>query len=230
MKRALGLLVLAVVLAGCGGEPEPRALSTVEAERLALFRYTAYESKVLGVHARVPAPGGALVLDGRVDVAEHVGYVTLRTEGRDDDASAGLLQWGATAVAFNGTRSAAPIDPPPAEGWRLRPIQPTGSELDGVLRMLLNLGADRPENAQLLQQSSARWVGSEELGGRRVDVFEGPKPSTATQGGPSRLRYWVDGDGRLHRVQARMGERQEPAVIDLSAGGAPITALPPLVR
>ncbi|SDM76195.1 hypothetical protein [Allokutzneria albata] len=221
-RRALAALVAVALLSGCTAEPRP--LSAVEAERLAMIRYTAYEAKILGVRARVPAPGGALVLDGRVDVAEHVGYATLRTEGRDDDASAGLLQWSLGKVAFNGTRSAAPVDPPPVEGWQLRPMQTSGSELDGVLRLVLNLGSDRPENAQLLQQSTARWVGSEDVRGKRVDVFEGPRAS----GGGSRLKYWVDGDGRLHRVQARMGENQEPAVVDLVPGGAPITALAPL--
>ena len=221
-RRALALLAAAALVAGCA--PEPRPLSTVEAERLAMIRYTAYESKILGLRARVPTPGGALVLDGRVDVAEHVGYATLRTEGRDDDASTGLLQWSLGKVAFNGKRSVAPIDPPPLEGWQLRPMQTSGSELDGVLRLLLNLGADRPENAQLLRQSTARWVGSEDVRGKRVDVFEGPRAA----GGEARLKYWVDGDGRLHRVQARMGESQEPAVVDLVPGGAPIAALPPL--
>jgi len=224
------LLALALVLAACGtSAPEPRGLSTTEAERLALVRFTNYTAKNAKFSGSVPSPGGKLLLTGRIDFVAHLGYAAMRTDGRADLASGGLVQWNLTRMAFHGAPDAVAVDPPPAENWQLRALQKTGSELDGALRLLVNLAADRPDNAQLLQQSTARWLRSDTVDGVAVDVLEGPKqdgrPATADD---ARLRYWVDADGGLRRVEARLGDQQEFAVFDFHGVGEPLTVIPPI--
>jgi hypothetical protein len=215
---------LLAVLAGCGQQPPgPQPLTMAEAERLALVRYTNYEAKVSSVLARVPTGAGVLVLDGRVDFVRHVGYVALSTEGRTDPSSTGLLQWGPRVVAFR--QGAGPAsDPPPADGWQLRGMRDKGSELDAALLLLLNVAADRPDNAQLLQQSSARKLRSDTIDGTPVDLFEGP----SQPGKSARLTYWVDAEGKLRRLSARMGDHGSDAVIEFTPGAPPITVIQPI--
>lgn len=102
----------------------------------------------------------------------------MHTEGRDDAASRGLLQWNLGRMAFALSPSAIPVDPMPDIGWQVRPIRERGSELDGALRLLVNLGSDRPENPQLLLRSTARWLRSDQVADATVDVFEGPGKGT----------------------------------------------------
>lgn len=208
------VLVLALALAACG--PTPRSLTVAEAERLALVRFANYTTGVSAFTASVPSPGGRLLLDGRVDFVNHLGNAGMRTDGRDDEFSQGLLQWNLGRVAFATA---------PSADWQVRELQERGSELDGALRLLVNLGADRPENAQLLLQSSARWLRSDKIGDTAVDVFEGPRQKDATD---SRLRYWLDADGKLRRLEAKLGNQEEFAVFDFTGPARPVQVIPPL--
>ncbi|GLZ33055.1 hypothetical protein Lesp02_52430 [Lentzea sp. NBRC 105346] len=219
MKR---LLVLALVLAACA--PSPRALTTGEAERLALVRFSNYSTGVTGFTAAVPSAGGKLLLDGRVDFVNHLGYAGMQTEGRSDEFSRGLLQWNLKRLAYAMTDATKPVEPLPQNGWQVRDLQEKGSELDGALRLLVNLGADRPDNAQLLLQSSARWLRTDRYEDVEVDVLEGP----GQNGKDSRLRYWVDADGKLRRLEARLGGQEDFAIFDFTGSGAPLPIIPPL--
>lgn len=214
MKRALALLL---VLTACGSN-DPRPLSIPEAERLALVRFSNYTTGVSAFTASVPSPGGKLVLDGRVDFVNHLGHAGMRTDGRDDEFSKGLVQWNLGRMAFATA---------PSADWQVRDLQERGSELDGALRLLVNLGADRPENAQLLLQSSARWLRADRIGDTAVDVFEGPKQKDAAE---ARLRYWLDPDGKLRRLEAKLGNSEELAVFDFTGPGEPVQVIPPLAR
>ncbi|GAA2806230.1 hypothetical protein [Crossiella cryophila] len=223
---ALLLVPLLGVLMSCArpGDAMPRSLSSAEAERLALVRFINYESRTATVRAAVPSAAGVLVLDGRVDFVEHIGYAAMRTEGRADASSAGLLQWNPEVLAFRAGTGQVAADPVPGNGWQVRPIQRAGNDLDTALNLLVNLAADRPDNAQLLQQSSARWLRADKVGDTVVDVFEGPQqPGKEATG---RLRYWVAGDGRLHRLEARIGTSEQSALIDFRPNAAPITPIP----
>ncbi|MDT7783894.1 MAG: hypothetical protein QOF58_2313 [Pseudonocardiales bacterium] len=222
MKKALALLL---VLSACSSTPDPRPLSIPEAERLALVRFSNYTTGTSAFTASVPSPGGKLVLDGRVDFVNHLGYAGMRTDGRDDQFSTGLVQWNLGRMAFAVNPSTKPIDPIPVVDWQVRELRERGSELDGALRLLVNLGSDRPENPQLLLQSSARWLRSDKIGDTAVDIFEGPKQKDATD---ARLRYWIDQDGKLRRLEAKLGNQEELAVFDFTRSGDPVKVIPPL--
>jgi hypothetical protein len=219
VKRWVALLL---VLTACGSAAEPRSLTTSEAERLALVRFTNYSAGVQKFTASVPSPGGKLLLDGRVDFVNHQGFAAMRTDGRDDEFSRGLVMWNLRTMGF-AVSAASAEDIPPDARWQVRDLQEKGSELDAALRLLVNLGSDRPDNAQLLQQSSARWMRVDRVGESAVDVLEGPQQAgkKASADG-ARLRYWVDADGRLKRLEAKLGDQQELAVFDLTGAGAPL--------
>jgi hypothetical protein len=219
------VLALALALTACSSTPDPRPLSIPEAERLALVRFSNYTTGIRAFTASVPSPGGKLVLDGRVDFVNHLGYAGMRTDGREDEFSKGLVQWNLGRMAFATNPSSKPVDPVPALGWQVRDLRERGSELDGALRLLVNLGSDRPENAQLLLQSSARWLRSDKVGDTAVEVFEGPKQKDAAD---ARLRYWLDADGKLRRLEARLGNAEELAVFDFAGPGDPVQVIPPL--
>ncbi|WP_394614762.1 hypothetical protein JNUCC0626_33615 [Lentzea sp. JNUCC 0626] len=219
MKR---VVVLLLVLSACGTDPRP--LSMPEAERLALVRFSNYTTGISGFTGSVPSAGGKLVLDGRVDFVNHLGYAGMRTDGRTDAVSQGLLQWNLGRIAFAMSPSTKAVDPVPQVDWQVRALQERGSELDGALRLLVNLGSDRPENPQLLVQSSARWLRSDKIGETAVDVFEGPKKDAQD----ARLRYWLDADGKLRRLEAKLGNQEELAAFDFTGSGEPVRVIPPL--
>lgn len=68
-----------------------------------------------------------------------------------------------------------------------------------ALAVIFSLGADRPENAQLLRQSDATYLGTAELDGEQLQVFRLPSVDGA---GGATTRMWLDEDGRLRRLDA----------------------------
>lgn len=58
------------------------------------------------------------------------------------------------------------------------------------------LVSDRPENAQLLRQSDARFLGTQQIDGTELSVFR--LPSSDGSGGQTRM--WLDADGALRRL------------------------------
>ncbi|MEU4522211.1 hypothetical protein AB0F52_26290 [Amycolatopsis sp. NPDC024027] len=145
----------------------------------------------------------------------------MSTDGHDDETPAGLLQWTPAAVAFRGGPGPAATDPPPSDRWQYRPLQP-GPELDTALRLVLGLGADRPDNGQLLRQSSARWVRADVVGDIAVDVIDGSQaPATAAAKAAAGPRYWLDAAGLLRRVEARTGDRPAPVVVSFTPASLP---------
>lgn len=142
---------------------------------------------------------------------------------------------------------------PPGDGWRVRrwdTSDPTNSPLDSFLALVFAAAADRPDRPEALERSEARWLGTDHAGGARVDVLLGPAvpqstwdversspapTSLAAMGGA--VRYWLDADARLHRLEALLGENVAAQVdLDRSAkpelravaalGGAPVRPRP----
>ncbi|MFD5465068.1 hypothetical protein ACFWIQ_19895 [Kitasatospora sp. NPDC127059] len=219
----------AVWAAATPGEGE-RPVTTDEAGLLAVSRLTTFEASPLRVRITVPAPGRAVVVDGLVDYRSHhaVGAYHQRDGGTDgllvwDDRGLGLAPGAATDTP---ARTAADL---PHQAWSPRAY--TADPLDAALRLAMALGADRPDNPQLLAQAGPRRLRTATLGGHRYTVFAGPPPA---EGARPHLRYWVDADGRLGRVEADLPGLSGPAVVEPAgrADGeqvpnAPWQALPP---
>ncbi len=206
-RRALLLGLLAGV-AGCGRDGSgPRALSAEEAERLALIRLTNYERGTSAFMAAVPVGSMRMRLDGRVDWPGNVGYALVTVAG----GPAQLLQWTPARIAVLPDWEGPLPDRPPAAGWLARTPVRTAS-FDAALLLILALAHDRPENAELLRQNGARRLRTVTRDGERLTVFQGPDRG--------RIRYWVDADGELRRIEAQVGGDAD-TIVDLLPGPAP---------
>lgn len=222
MVTAIGVVVVAAVgvtaFLAVDREPAgPRPLTADEANLLAVTRFRNYEAGGRAVTITVPTTSGGLVVTGSVDYRAKIGYGVVRGAGRGT-SSDGLIQWNTTTVFLHPVVDAPAEVPatPPASDWHRRPLRTAGSSLDSALLIALDLGSDRPDNAELLPQNGAAWVGRDEIGGRRVDIMSGPaaraKPDTA-----GNVRYWLDPDGTMHRVQADVASEPQSVVIDFDA-------------
>lgn len=241
-RRPLGavLAVLClVVLAACGGsggsdggsDDGPKRLTQGQAELLATVRFRNYDAGVRAVTVTIAGSaadgaGGGGRLTGWVDFAGHLGYGSVEQGG----APLGSVLWDGTRMAVaEGAPSPASF-PIPAAGWRPTALDVRASALTQTLAILLDLGSDRPENPLLLRQSDAAFVRTDEVAGRRVVVLAGPSPAQAGSASPpapaaaddsTRVRYWIDADGLVLRVQLRLAGTTGWTVVDLAnAGGA----------
>jgi hypothetical protein len=225
---------LTLALAGCattGAEPtadNPRPLTASEAERLALVRFVNHQRGRGALAATVPSGGHDFTVTGHVDWREHRGYAKAATTGADGTPIGFLVLWTLTTIDVHPNWTAdLPAQPPPT-GWNRRPLNARSNPVDAALLLVLNLAADRPDNAQLLNQSDARWLRAERLGDTDTMVVTGPSsagPGTAGTGAPApppatdeqprgRIRYWVDPEGVLLRLSAPLGHTGETATLD----------------
>nr|MDT0659545.1 hypothetical protein [Micromonospora sp. DSM 115978] len=125
--------------------------------------------------------------------------------------------------------SAAPPVVPPEDGWRVR-SSATGTAptpLDSFLNLIFAAAASQPDRPEALERSDARWLGRDRAGGAAVDILLGPAvpqatwdtgpasptPTTLTDMGGA-VRYWLDSDARLHRLEALLGQ-DVPVQVDL---------------
>jgi len=235
-----------LVADGGSGPGGPRALTSDEADRLAITRFRNYEAQGRELTITVPDTAGELVVTGSVDYEKKLGYGVVHGTGRDT-SSDGLIQWTATSVFVHPMANApahAPASPPRSD-WFSRPLQSAGSSLDSALAIALGLGSDRPDNAQLLPQNGATWWGRDRVDGHQVDIMTGPRTyshshdgSGTTGSGPassgpassgpaSRVRYWVGSDGTMYRVRVSLASEPQPVVIDFeSRRYVPVKAVP----
>lgn len=199
---ALLLAVLATVLLVRGRDPEgPLPLTAEQANQLALVRFRNFEAGAVEFSTVVPAAGGTASLDGVVDYRAEAGFAA----GVITDQP-GLLQWnGSTLLLWPdvGDGRTLPDRAPDTEAIS-RPLSASASDVDVVLVLLASLAADRPENAQLLQQSDARWLREDVVDGEPVQVFAGPSPSDRSAGTGQPLTYWLDASGRARRVGVQL--------------------------
>ncbi|MFE6685188.1 hypothetical protein ACFVFQ_01805 [Streptomyces sp. NPDC057743] len=209
---AAAVAVAAFLVAGGPGPSRPRALTSDEVNRLAITRFRNYEAHGRAVTIRVPSASGGLLVTGSVDYRAKVGYGVVHGTGRDT-SSDGLIQWKAGTVLVHPMAHTPTVAPasPPGSGWYGRPSQPSGSALDSALAIALRLGSNRPDNAELLPQNGAAWVGEGQLRGHGVDIMLGPHTGAGTSG---TVRYWIDSDGTMFRMQAGVASAPQPVVID----------------
>jgi hypothetical protein len=182
------------------------ALTTPQAELLALTRFTNYRRGAAQVTADVPVlQGHPARLTGRLDWRHGTGLAILQGNGGDLEHGRHLLRWNRTSVSVQRDWTGPLPTHPPREGWAQRTLTARTSTVDTTLLLLLSLAADRPDNAQLLLRSGARRLGQETVEGVPTTVFAGPStpaPGT-TRTTPGHTRYWIDADGGLRRFSAR---------------------------
>ncbi|MFE4913047.1 hypothetical protein ACFRCX_16110 [Streptomyces sp. NPDC056652] len=189
-------------------------MTSDEVNRLAITRFLNYQAKGRAVTITVPNATGGLVITGSVDYRTHTGYGVVHGTGRDT-SSEGLIQWTATTVLVHPMTdppAAAPASPP-ASGWHRRPLKTSGMTLDSALAIALRLGNDRPDNAALLPQSGAAWVGRDQVHGHRTDIMNGPDADSEAAASGA-VRYWIGSDGTMYRVQATIASESRPVVFD----------------
>ena len=209
----VGLAALTTFLAACSSDDAPRPVTQEEAERLALARMSVYDLGIADVELSVPVEDQTLRLQGLVDTQDHAGYALVTTQ--DDPPQHALLQWTLDDKAIAATDATSLPAAPPGDGWTAAALVPA-DPLDSALLVTLNLASDRPENPLLLRQNGAMWAGTDTVDGRDVDVFLGPGDDGTTD---ERIRYLVDDDGTLLRVEADTGA-DDPLVIDLAPSAA----------
>ncbi|MFT3798174.1 hypothetical protein [Microbacterium sp.] len=218
MRRALTAVLAAVVtlcVCACApaAESDPRPVTTAESELLAAMRFKNFDAGTRPFTTTVVEQGTSLHLNGWVDYASHTGYAAVTGEGFEPQA----LLWTADTVAI---RPAAPDDaglpvlPIPAlsdQTWTSRTLQADASALDATLALIGNLGADRPENPLLVQQTGALWLREDEIDGTAVTVFAAPPSDEVVDADTldpdeSPLRLWLDESGLLRRAQVRQSD------------------------
>jgi hypothetical protein len=156
---------------------------------------------------------------GWVDWSTPALYVTLRNnKSAVPDATvradaAGLTVLGSLQVGTTtGTPSSAPLPDPPlhpsAAGWK-RSIWASltdaygEQDLELLLNELIALSSPTLDKPAALAKYASR-LRSDNVDGTPVTVFEIRQPSEAKVApGQGRLRFWVDGQGLLRRLELR---------------------------
>lgn len=217
---------------------EPQELTTEQAERLAAVRFSNYRAGTGVFSTMFPAGTGEIELHGIVDWRNHLGSAVYRDAADEPPAgteaglpapqAGGLVQWSLSHVARHegGDVDGLPPAPPEDGQWQLRNLDPSAETLDTMLSLLLNLGSDRPENPQLIAQSSARFVGTDSIDGVPVSIFTGPGEAGAStdDGGAeaeSRTRFWIDDEGTMRRFEARLGGSPTFVAVDFDVDQHP---------
>jgi hypothetical protein len=234
--RWLGALIaIAVCGAVAGGvvayetvsdEAAERPVTTDEAARLALSRLNLYQASPVRVVLTVSEGGGVQVrVEGVVDYRTHRGAGRYRTTGASGPLDHGLVVWDTGGLGLAPEPEGDPAPPwqqaerIPRAGWSPRSY--TADPLDAGLQLLIQVGADRPDNPLLLAQSGARWLGRDRIGDRGFDRFAGPRAQgSAPDGARSPLTYWVDGDGTLGRVTMQIAGLGTPTTVDFAGRNA----------
>ncbi|KOV38184.1 hypothetical protein ADK60_02700 [Streptomyces sp. XY431] len=217
-----------------GAETGERPVTVDEASRLALSRLNLFQASPVTL-ALTAAEGGDVTVrvEGVVDYRVRRGVGRYQVTGAGGPLDHGLVVWDAGGLGL--APEPAGVDGPaweqaervPRQGWSPRSY--TADPLDAGLQLVVQLGADRPDNPLLLAQSGARRLGGERLDGRDYDRFAGPRAQGAAPDGErSPLTYWVDGDGGLRRVTMRMPGLGTPTTVEFSGqdGGAKLPEAP----
>lgn len=231
-------IMLAFELTGCASQTDPEAadsarpVSTEESQLLAIARFNNFDAGSRGFTAGIQEQGIDLQLQGWFDYIEHVGYAA--TTGTFESQA---LIWTPSLVGILEKQpdgAGNPILPMPAlddPALATATLDPSSSRLDSLLAVIGSLGADRPDNPLLLQQSGALWLRDDQIGESPVTVFAAPpsdsprdSSSPPLDADTSPLRLWVDSDGLLLRTETRIGDAW--VTIDFSKDPGPELSLP----
>lgn len=230
----VAMLLAAAVLAGCssGHRDEPAPLTDAQAEQLSLARFTTYQLGTVALDTRFTMDGTATELAGWVDFPAGVAYA----EAIQDGVPRNLLIWTLTTVALKQTSRTAttpPLPQPPLDGtWGTATIHTAQSELQQILVVILSLGDDRPDNAELVRQNGARYLRNDRIGGQTMTVYAVPPNPTRTPAGrptgapaaaaghSRSITYWIDTAGAIRRAAFTLASGVA-VTVDLTAAPGP---------
>lgn len=215
---AAAVVIPIVVTSGGGGSSGsytngPRPVTSAEAARLSTMRLTNFEAVGVAVSATIVTTQGVVTLNGDVDFHTLVGY----GEVSGGKGPSYTLEWNAGRLLAwpSPGKPTAPPTAVPTIAPQERALAPSSSVVDSVLALLLGLGESRPDNVKQVQQDGARWLRTETLDGKTVDVMQGPSDKGPGHGSDTAFDFWVDRSGHLLRVDAFLGGSATPTRIDL---------------
>ena len=224
---------------------EARPLSATEARRLAGMRARNFKDGRVGVRATLGKPGAEIKLAGWIDWRRPLTYLaaTASAPGPDDGLLQAVP--GIIATRPGRAEGGLPPATPPSKDWRVRPSTATAQRpapIDSFVALLFAIASDKPDQADLLARSDSRWLGTDRIADQTVDVLLGPavppqpKPTATPSASPTpgamgpasptpgpdslaamggAVRYWLDGEARLHRFEALLSE-DLPVKVELS--------------
>jgi hypothetical protein len=180
--------------AGRSGNSEAKPVNNAQAQLLTATRLANFRAGQAAVHAVIHAPGGDVHVTGWVDWRRPLISVN---SGADQAGPAdGLVQAVPGVVAVHagrypplalqvGDKYPPPPATPPADGWRVRQMNPKpgGSAFDTLLSLVFSLAAPQRDE----RETASRFTVSRgQLDGQPVQVFSGPAlPATAASPAPS---------------------------------------------
>ena len=201
MRHVIGsaLAVATLLLAGCAGglSDEGKPLTAEQAEQLAnaRFQLSTLDEFVADISVGASDDTEHLVAHVTVDPDEHIAWGTLSRGPEQLAVDTDIVMSPAVYATSDG------------DAWREQQWSGEAS----ALPIVFSLATDRPENASLLRQSDARFLGSED----DLDVFRLP---TESGDGSATSRLWLDGN-RISRLDTTTGTMT--IMIDRDADPAP---------
>jgi hypothetical protein len=214
-----------------GGLPvNPRPVTATEALMLAELPVRARAATGGTVTLTVPAPAGVLAADGWLDWRTPAAYFAVRDV--DDPGSGSLLRADRTTATtriggLTGTATMPPLRPPSdtwtQSTWAQRAAVPDDVDLDTLLTTVLGLGSGTRMDPNPLR-TTASWLRTDTVGTVSVNVFE-LRDGAETVPGQGLLRYWVDKDGLLRRLEVRTAGGGY-GWLDLTPGPVPVLPKP----
>jgi hypothetical protein len=212
-----------------GGAPvQPRAVTAEESRTLAELPVRDRAARGAQVALSVPVGAAGLVeATGWLDWRTPAAYLALRD--LDDPGAGTLLRADRTGVTSRaGAAATAPPLKPPADGWTQstwgqRADNAATIDIDALLTTAVNLGSGTRGDPSPLR-TTASWLRTDAIGEVPVTVFEirGPQETVP---GQARLRYWVDRDGVLRRLEVRTAGGGYGR-LDLTPGTVPVLPKP----
>lgn len=190
----------------------PRPVTEEEVSTLTDLPRQSLASGGVRVSVTVPQPDGTVTGVGWLDWQRTTVY--LARSGRDDGTD---LVWAdRDGVAhFDGPAEDDGSPPLPVPGgggygpgweradWSSRSDERGGFDLDLLINEALMIGNGEAIDPELLRQR-ARWLRTDRWKGAEVTVFELPRAfEEDLADGQARMRYWVDPDGTLRRIELR---------------------------
>ncbi|GAA4685332.1 hypothetical protein [Phytohabitans rumicis] len=201
---------IAAIDAFGGRITKPRKLSTAEADLLAKMRQ---RNRAVGggeLTLTVPMlPAGVLRAKGWIDWRKTRAYLGVYDPDTPKERILMRVSGDGVSVRAKGyTAGKLPPMPVPGGGWEFIAWSKRGDALGGLdLDMLLNealaVSSSRRDDAKALRKA-ALWLRTDTIGGAPVTVFEISKVADVGGArGQARIRYWVDRNGGLRRLELR---------------------------